>query len=138
MGENFTKKVKGVIFTKILTFEIEWFDQEYNSSGALCSRLSTDGTMVRTLVADRLAFFTRSISALAVILGLGLAWKLALVGIALQPLIILAFYVKAVMMRSMSRKILTAQNKSSELASEAVGNHRIITAFYTREGHGTF
>lgn len=135
MGENFTKKVKGVIFTKILTFEMEWFDQEYNSSGALCSRLSTDGTMVRTLVADRLAFFTRSISAatLAVILGLVLAWKLALVGIALQPLIILAFYVKAVMMRSMSRKILTAQNKSSELASEAVGNHRIITAFYTQE-----
>lgn len=91
--------------------------------------------MVRTLVADRLAFFTRSISAatLAVILGLVLAWKLALVAIALQPLIILAFYVKAVMMRSMSRKILTAQNKSRELASEAVGNHRIITAFYTQE-----
>lgn len=107
-----TKKVRGVIFTKILTFEIEWFDQEYKSSGALCSRLSTDGTMVRTLVADRLAFFTQSISAatLAVILGLVLAWKLALVAIALQPLIILAFYVKAVMMRSMSRKILTAQN----------------------------
>lgn len=32
-------------------------------------------------------------------------------------------------MRAMSKRILKAQNKSSGLASEAVANHRIITAF---------
>ncbi|RVW27851.1 putative multidrug resistance protein [Vitis vinifera] len=108
MGENLTRRVREASLTKILTFEIEWFDQEHNSTGALCSRLSVDSTMVRTLVADRLSLLTQAISAaaLAVIL---------------------------VMMRSMSKKILKAQNKSSELASEAVGNHRIITAFYSQE-----
>ncbi|XP_059638895.1 ABC transporter B family member 15-like [Cornus florida] len=135
MGENLTKRVREEVFAKILTFEIEWFDQETNNSGALCSRLATDATMVRTLVADRLAFFTQAISSatLAVILGLLLAWKLALAAIAMQPLIIGSFYIKAVMMRTMSKKILKAQNRSSELASEAIGNHRIITAFYSQE-----
>lgn len=135
MGENLTRRVREASLTKILTFEIEWFDREQNSSGALCSRLSTDSTMVRTLVADRLSLMTQTISAatLAVILGMVLTWKLAIVVTALQPFIIGAFYTRAVMMRNMSRKILKAQSKSSELASEAVGNHRIITAFYSQE-----
>ncbi|XP_059638896.1 ABC transporter B family member 15-like [Cornus florida] len=135
MGENLTKRVREEVFAKILTFEIEWFDQESSNSGALCSRLATDATMVRTLVADRLAFLTQAISSatLAVILSLLLAWKFALAAIAMQPLIIGTFYIKAVMMRTMSVKILKAQNRSSELASEAIGNHRIITAFYSQE-----
>ncbi|KAK9277914.1 hypothetical protein L1049_027471 [Liquidambar formosana] len=135
MGENLTKRVREAIFGKILTFEIEWFDQENNNSGALYSRLATDATMVRTLIADRLSLLAQAISAtiLAVILGMALAWKLAIVVIAMQPLIISAFYMRAITMRSMSKKILKAQNKTSELASEAVGNHRIITAFDSQE-----
>ncbi|KAK6235827.1 hypothetical protein SCA6_011164 [Theobroma cacao] len=135
MGECLTKRVREDLFGKIVTFEMEWFDKENNSTGALCSRLATDATMVRTLVADRLSFFSQSISAttLAVILGMVLSWKLAAVSTAMQPLIIGSFYTKAITMRSMSRKILKAQNKSSDLASEAVGNHRIITAFYSQK-----
>ncbi|KAK3437549.1 hypothetical protein EUGRSUZ_C02210 [Eucalyptus grandis] len=86
------------LFDKLLTFEVEWFDQEDNNSGALCSRLATDAAIVRNLVGDRVAFFTQAISAatLAVILGFLLSWRL---------------------------------NHSSELASEAVANHRVITVF---------
>ncbi|GFZ07863.1 hypothetical protein Acr_19g0008000 [Actinidia rufa] len=84
---------------------------------------------------DSLAVVTQAISGatLAIILGLVLAWKLALAAIAMQPLIIGAFFVKAIMMRTMSKKILKAQSKSSELASEAVGNQRIISAFCSQE-----
>lgn len=135
MGENLTKRVRETLFGKILTFEIEWFDQEDNSSGALCSRLATDAAMARTLLTDRLSLLAQNITSaiLAIVLGTILSWKLAIVAIAMQPLIIGAFYTKAIMMRSMSSKILKAQNKSSELASEAIGNHRVITAFYSQE-----
>ncbi|KAF5957361.1 hypothetical protein HYC85_004586 [Camellia sinensis] len=114
-GREFNKKVRESTFAKIMTFEIEWFDQEDNSSGPLYSRLATDATMVRTLVADILALVTQAISSatLSIILGLVLAWKLALAAIAMQPLIISTFYMKAIMMRSMSKKILKAQNKST-------------------------
>ncbi|XP_024969810.1 putative multidrug resistance protein [Cynara cardunculus var. scolymus] len=135
MGETLTKKIRLAMFERIMSFEIEWFDQENNSTGALCSRLSTDTLMVRNLVADRLAFFAQSISAsiLAITWGLLLSWRLALVAISLQLFIVGSFYLKLVMTRNMSKKILHAQNKSSGIASEAVGNHRIITAYYSQE-----
>ncbi|KAI6680932.1 hypothetical protein NL676_034813 [Syzygium grande] len=131
MGENLTKRLREALFDKILTFEVEWFDQEDNNSGALCSRLATDAAMLRNLVGDLLAFFTQAISAatLAVILGLLLSWRLALVATALQPLVIGAFYIRMIMTKSISKKILKSQNQSSELASEAVANPRVITAF---------
>eukprot|EP00253_Pinus_taeda_P015976 PITA_15976 len=42
MGEYLTKRVRERMLSKILTFEIGWFDNEENSSGAVCSRLATD------------------------------------------------------------------------------------------------
>ena len=135
MGESLTKRVREALFEKIFTYEIEWFDQENNSSGAVCSRLATDATMVRTLVADRLLMLAQAISSttLAVVLGLILSWKLALLAISLQPCIISAFYISTTTMQTMSKKILKTQNESSELASEAVATHRIITALCFQE-----
>ncbi|KAJ9559877.1 hypothetical protein OSB04_005037 [Centaurea solstitialis] len=128
MGENLTKRVREAIFAKIMTFETEWFDQENNTTGALCSRLATDTVMVRNLVADRLAFFAQAISASvsAVILSMILSWKLALVAVSLQLVIIVSFYMKTLITTN-------PHNKSSEIASEAVNNHRIITAYHSQE-----
>ncbi|KAF8399821.1 hypothetical protein HHK36_015693 [Tetracentron sinense] len=134
-GEHLTNRVREAMLAKIMTFEIEWFDQENNTSGALCSRLATQANMVRSLVCDRLSLLAQVFSGviLAVILGVVLAWRLAILIIAMQPLIIGSFYARAVLMKSMSKKVLRAQNKSSELASEAVGNHRTIAAFSSEE-----
>lgn len=68
-----------------------------------------------------------SSATLAVVLGLVLSWRLALGAISMQQLIIGVFYTKATMMKSMSEKLVKAQSKSKESASEAVGNYRIIT-----------
>eukprot|EP00258_Populus_trichocarpa_P042678 XP_024458697.1 ABC transporter B family member 15 [Populus trichocarpa] len=135
MGEKLTERVREAVFEKILTFEIEWFDQENNSSGAICARLATDAVMVRTLVTDRLSLLTQAVSSatLAVVLALMLSWRLALVAIALEPGVIAAVYLREMTMRIMSKKILKAQSESSELASEAFGNHKIITAFGSQE-----
>lgn len=135
MGENLVKQVREALLMKILTFETEWFDLEENSSGALCSRLAVDAAMVRSLVADRLSFLAQAIcsATLAVILAMFLSWKLALVATAMQPLVIASFYIRAIMMKTMSKKILRAQNRTGELASEAVANHRIVTAFESQE-----
>ena len=81
--------------------------------------------MVRNLVADRLAFFAQTISASisAVILSMILSWRLALVAITVQLVIIVSFYLKSLITTN-------PHNKSSEIASEAVSNHRIITAYH--------
>lgn len=46
MGEFLTKRVRERMLSKILTFEVGWFDQDENSSGAVCSRLAKDASVV--------------------------------------------------------------------------------------------
>lgn len=47
MGEHLTKRIRERMLSKILTFEVGWFDQDENSSGAVCSRLAKDANVVR-------------------------------------------------------------------------------------------
>ena len=66
-------------------------------------------------------------------MGLIIAWRLAVVIIAAQPFIVLCFYTKKVLLKAMSQKALKAQDQGSQLAAEAVSNHRTISAFSSQE-----
>lgn len=46
MGEYLTKRVRERMLSKMLTFEVGWFDRSENSTGALCSRLAKDANVV--------------------------------------------------------------------------------------------
>ncbi|KAJ0030980.1 hypothetical protein Pint_13270 [Pistacia integerrima] len=131
MGERLTKRIRIRMLEKILTFEAAWFDEEQNCSGALCSRLSNEASMVKSLVADRVSLLVQTTSAvtIAMILGLVVAWKLAIVMIAVQPLTILCFYTRKVLLSSVSTNFVKAQNHSTQIAVEAVINHRIVTSY---------
>ncbi|PWA66950.1 ABC transporter family protein [Artemisia annua] len=131
MGEQLTKRVRERMLSKILTFEIGWFDQDENSSGAICSRLATDANVVRSLVGDRCSLLIQTLSAVTVActMGLVIAWRLALVVIVVQPTIIICFYCKKVLLKNMSQKAMKSQDESSKLAAEAVSNLRTVTAF---------
>nr|GMC62133.1 ABC transporter B family member 15-like [Ipomoea batatas] len=131
MGEHLTKRIRERMLSKMLTFEIGWYDKDENSTGAICSRLAKDANVVRSLVGDRMALLIQTISAvvIACTMGLVIAWKLALVMIAVQPLIIICYYCKRVLLKSMSKKASKAQEESSKLAAEAVANLRTVTAF---------
>ncbi|KAH7854299.1 hypothetical protein Vadar_012210 [Vaccinium darrowii] len=131
MGEQLTKRIRPKMLEKVLTFEPAWFDDEQNSNGALCARLSNEAAMVKSLVADRVSLLVQTISAmvLAVIMGLVVSWKLAIVMIAVEPLTILCFYGRKVVLSSVSTKFVRAQNISTQIAIEAVYNHRIVTSF---------
>ncbi|CAN6184163.1 unnamed protein product [Urochloa humidicola] len=131
MGEYLTKRIREQMLTKFLTFEIGWFDRDENSSGSICSQLTNDANIVRSLVGDRMSLVTQTVSAVltAYIMGLVIAWRLALVMIAVQPLDITCFYTRHVLLKKMSKKSIQAQSKCSKLAVEAVSNLRTITAF---------
>ncbi|OAY25782.1 ABC transporter B family member 15 [Manihot esculenta] len=135
MGEYLTKRIRERMLTKILTFEVGWFDQDENSSGAICSRLAKDANVVRSLVGDRMALVVQTVSAvtIACTMGLVIAWRLAVVMIAVQPIIIVCFYTRRVLLKSMSQKAIKAQDESSKLAAEAASNLRTITAFSSQD-----
>ncbi|KAJ0628811.1 putative Type 1 protein exporter [Helianthus annuus] len=123
-------KQKTMIYTLCIV-ALAVFSIDENSSGAICSRLATDANMVRSLVGDRCSLLIQTLSTLTVsfTMGLVIAWKLALVLIVVQPLIIICFYYKHVMLKNMSQKAMKSQEESTKLASEAVSNLRTVTAF---------
>ncbi|KAH7553986.1 hypothetical protein JRO89_XS12G0090700 [Xanthoceras sorbifolium] len=135
MGEYLTKRIRERMLSKILTFEVGWFDQDENSSGAICSRLAKDANVVRSLVGDRTALLVQTFSAviIAFTMGLVIAWRLAIVMIAVQPIIIVCFYARKVLLKSMSHMAIKAQDESGKLAAEAVSNLRTITAFSSQD-----
>ncbi|XP_041006181.1 ABC transporter B family member 15-like [Juglans microcarpa x Juglans regia] len=135
MGEHLTKRIRERMLSKILTFEVGWFDEDENSSGAICSRLAKDANVVRSLVGDRIALIVQTFSAVVVAftMGLVIAWRLAIVMIAVQPIIIVCYYTRRVLLKSMSSKAIKAQDESSKLAAEAVANLRTVTAFSSQD-----
>lgn len=135
MGERLTKRIREKMLEKLMTFEIGWFDDEENTSASICARLSSEANLVRSLVGDRLCLLAQAVfgSVFAYTLGLVLTWRLSLVMIAVQPLVIGSFYSRSVLMKSMAEKARKAQREGSQLASEAVINHRTITAFSSQK-----
>jgi ATP-binding cassette subfamily B (MDR/TAP) protein 1 len=131
MGEKLTRRVREKMLAKLMTFEIGWFDDDENTSASICAKLATEANMFRSLVGDRMSLLVQAFfgSLFAYTLGLILTWRLALVMIAVQPLVVGSYYSKSVLMKSMAGKAQKAQKEGSQLASEAVINHRTITAF---------
>lgn len=135
MGERLTKRIREKVLESILTFEVGWFDLEQNTSAAVCARLATEANVVRCLVGDRASLLVQvfTSASVAFVLALVLTWRVSIVVIAIQPLIITSFYSKSILMKRMSAMAQKAQNEGSQLASEAVVNHRTITAFSSQE-----
>ncbi|KAM4092532.1 hypothetical protein ACB094_06G046600 [Castanea mollissima] len=135
MGERLTKRVRENLLQKLMTFEIGWFDQDDNTSAAVCARLATEANMVRSLVGDRMSLLVQAIfgASFAYTLGLVLTWRLSLVMIAVQPIVIGSFYARTVLMKSMAEKARKGQKEGSQLASEAVINHGTITSFSSQK-----
>ncbi|KAG5381685.1 hypothetical protein IGI04_033155 [Brassica rapa subsp. trilocularis] len=136
MGEYLTKRIREKMLSKILTFEVNWFDEEENSTGAICSRLAKEANLVRSLVAERVSLLVQTISGVAIACTIGLvliAWRLAIVMIAAQPLVVVCFYAQRILLKSISKKAIKAQDESSKLAAEAVSNIRTITSFSSQE-----
>ena len=136
MGERLTKRVREKMLGKLLTFEIGWFDEDDTTSAAICARLATETNTVRSLIAERMSLLVQvSFSAsLAFALGLLASWRVSIVMIAMQPLLIASFYFfKSVLIKSTPAKIKKAQSEGSQLASEATINHWNITAFSSQE-----
>jgi len=135
VGEFLAKRIRQRMLSKILTFEVGWFDLDQNSSGAICSKLAKEANVVRSLVGDRVSLLVECLSGviITVTLGMFVAWRFAIVLIAVQPLMVLCFYTRNVLLKSVSGKSIKAQNQGSQAAFECVTHHKTIAAFCSQE-----
>ncbi|OEL14914.1 putative ABC transporter B family member 8 [Dichanthelium oligosanthes] len=131
MGEHLVRRIRVQVLEKILTFEAAWFDKKKNSSGSLCSRLSNEKKKIKTLVADRMSLLLKKKTGIiiAATMGLIVKKKIALVMIAVQPSTMKKKNAKKIVLSNVSRDKKKTQHQSTQIAIEAVYNHRMVTSF---------
>ncbi|KAL8259643.1 hypothetical protein R6Q59_027596 [Mikania micrantha] len=131
VGENLTKRVREKMLESVLKNEMAWFDQEESESSRVAARLSLDANNVRSAIGDRISVIMQN-SALMLVActaGFVLQWRLALVLVAVFPVVVAATVLQKMFMQGFSGDLEGAHLKATQLAGEAVTNVRTVAAF---------
>ncbi|KAK7264795.1 hypothetical protein RJT34_32406 [Clitoria ternatea] len=134
-GGKLIKRIREMCFEKVVHMEVSWFDETEHSSGAIGARLSTDAASVRALVGDALGLLVQNIA--TAIAGLVIAfessWQLALVILALVPLLGANGYVQFKFLKGFSADAKKLYEEASQVANDAVGSIRTVASFCAEE-----
>ncbi|KAG7290855.1 hypothetical protein NEMBOFW57_000860 [Staphylotrichum longicolle] len=133
-SERLIHRVRDMSFRSMLRQDVEFFDRDENSAGALTSFLGTETTHVAGLSGSTLGTLimvsTTLVAACTVALAVG--WKLALVCIATMPIVIGCGFFRFWMLAHYQRRAKRAYAGSASYASEAITAIRTVAAL-TRE-----
>ncbi|KAK6162935.1 hypothetical protein DH2020_002776 [Rehmannia glutinosa] len=134
-GNKLIQRVRLMCFEKVVNMEIGWFDKPENSTGVIGARLSTDAALIRALVGDALSQLVQEAASLVV--GLAIAfeasWQLALIVLAMIPLIIFNGYLQMRSVRGFSKDAKLMYGEASQVANDAVSNIRTVASFCAQE-----
>ncbi|XP_010534476.1 PREDICTED: ABC transporter B family member 20 [Tarenaya hassleriana] len=131
MGEKMTERVRRMMFSAMLRNEVGWFDEEDNSPDTLSMRLANDATFVRAAFSNRLSIFIQDSFAVivAILIGLLLGWRLALVALATLPILALSATAQKLWLAGFSKGIQEMHRKASLVLEDAVRNIYTVVAF---------
>ncbi|XP_042002674.1 ABC transporter B family member 4-like isoform X2 [Salvia splendens] len=134
-GNKLIKRIRLMCFEKAVRMEVSWYDEPEHSSGMIGARLSSDAASVRALVGDTLAQMVQDLS--SAIVGLGIAfqasWQLALIILAMIPLIGISGVVQIKFMKGFSADAKAMYEEASQVANDAVGSIRTVASFCAEE-----
>ncbi|KAK4799961.1 hypothetical protein SAY86_025326 [Trapa natans] len=131
MGEKMTERVRRMMFSAMLRNEVGWFDKEENSADNLSMCLANDATFVRAAFSNRLSILIQDGAAIivAVLIGLLLQWRMALVALATIPVLTLSAIAQKLWLAGFSRGIQEMHRKASLVLEDAVRNIYTVVAF---------
>ena len=91
LGERLTYKLRAATFTAILRQPASFFDAPENGVGRLTTRLATDAALVKGASGESLGSQVEGLGAIIAAMGIAFAasWRLALVLLAVLPLLII-------------------------------------------------
>lgn len=130
-----TNKLRSLSFRAILRQDIEYFDRDENSSGAIVSGLSDGPQKINGLAGITLGAIIQALATLIAgfTIGLIFIWKVGLVGFACIPFLMSVGYIRlrVVVLKDQHNK--KAHEESARLACEAAASIRTVASL-TREG----
>ncbi|KAG2107280.1 multidrug resistance protein 1 [Suillus discolor] len=129
-----TAKLRSISFKAILRQDIEYFDNDKNSTGALTSSLSENPQKINGFAGVTLGTIVQSITTIfaGLAIGLAYAWKPALVGMACIPVLMSAGFIRlrVVVLKDQNNK--SAHENSAQIACEAAAAISTVASL-TRE-----
>jgi ATP-binding cassette, subfamily B (MDR/TAP), member 1 len=129
--ERLASRIRQRTFSKLLTFDVAWFDQPQHTAGSLAQRLSSDSVQIKALTGERAATTTSQSVTLVVALAIAFthSWKMSLIMLGLFPLIGMAFGIQISAVQKAALGVTDATNLAGSIASQAILNIRTVVAF---------
>ncbi|XLS79065.1 hypothetical protein HN51_063290 [Arachis hypogaea] len=134
-GGKLIKRIREMCFEKVVNMEVSWFDEADHSSGAIGARLATDAASIRAIVGDALGLMVENIATAvsALVISFDACWQLALIVLALAPLLGLNGYVQFKFLAGFSSDAKKLYEEASQVANDAVGSIRTVASFCAEE-----
>ncbi len=136
VSQNAMASIRKTLYEKIITLPIYFFEE--NRVGNLTSRISSDVSQLQDSLSNQLAFFVRQLvlPIVCIPLLLKVSWKLALIIIAILPILILAAVLFGRFIRKISRAAQDELAESNTIVEETFQAVDVVKAF-TNEAYET-
>ena len=132
LGQRVIADIRNAVYSHLMTLSPAYFERV--RTGEVLSRLTTDTTLVETVVTGSISFGIRAIAVAfgALIMMFVTNWKMALMVVAIGPLIIIPVIIFGRMIRNLSRDGQDRLADASARAGESLAAIQTVQAF-TRE-----
>uniref|UniRef100_F6S2J4 Bile salt export pump n=1 Tax=Ciona intestinalis TaxID=7719 RepID=F6S2J4_CIOIN len=129
-GMELTVRLRKMAFQAMMRQDIAYFDDHKHSTGALCTRLSTDASRVQGCTGVRIGTIIKNFSTLGVALGIAFAygWKLTLLTMAFIPFLIIGGALEMQLLIGEEEKEDQAYEAAGQVAGEAINNIRTVAS----------
>jgi len=132
LGQRVITDIRKAVFDRLTFLSPAYFEKV--RTGEVLSRLTTDTTLVETVITGSVSFALRSIATItgAIIIMFFLSWKLALMVLAIAPAMILPLILTGKYIKRYSRDAQDRLADASARAGESIGGIQTVQA-YTQE-----
>ena len=133
---GFAKNLRASMFEKIQHFSFGNVDKF--STGSLVTRMTTDVTFIRNAYTTmiRIAFRAPLMFAMSIAVAIDINWKIALIFIAVVPILAVAMVAAALIAFPLFRKMFKRFDKMNTVVQENLIGIRVVKAF-VKEDHET-
>ncbi|ELU17748.1 hypothetical protein CAPTEDRAFT_209638 [Capitella teleta] len=130
---NQCQRIRNILLKAILRQDIGWFD--VHEVGELNTRLADDVTQIETGIGDKLSIAMQHVSTFVAgfVIAFVYGWELALVILAIVPLMAVVGAIANKMGTSWAKREQQAYAKAGAVAEEVIGSIRTVVAFGGQE-----
>ncbi len=134
LGQRVIADIRRAVFDRLTFLSPAYFERV--RTGEVLSRLTTDTTLVETVITGSVSFALRSIATItgSIVMMFFLSWKLALMVVAIAPAMILPLILSGKKIKRYSRDGQDRLADASARAGEAISGIQTVQA-YTQEAH---